>query len=330
MCSEFLTRWINLRIGLLLFVLVFNANLVSHSHAQLFRKFGAAPQAPPVVFDQIPTQQQLMNHLQTRAELVKQLSASVSVSMAGVPAKIKGSLQVEFPNRMRLKAGFAGMTEMGVDVGSNEEQFWIWSRAPLPNQPPAFYYANHREYAQSAMRKSIPLDPKWLIEGLGLVEFEPTDVNFNPQPMQGGWVRFVTARQTPSGPQYRQILLNARTGLVAQQAIYDAEGIRVAYTNSIDYKVHVVGGQQVSLPQRVELFMSQPGQDDMRMEIKLSSVSLDPLYGAPEAMWAMPNPGRTQKINLAQVSNAAPSSVPRNPLPTRSRTQGAAIGYQRN
>jgi hypothetical protein len=299
------------------------------SEAQWFRNFGKAKQAPAAVFNSVPTQQQVVNLFRSRADQVTQLSANVAISIPGAP-KIKGTLQVEFPSRMRMKAGFMGITEAGVDVGSNENQFWIWLRAPLPKQPPAFYHANHQEYAQSAMRKSIPLDPKWLVEGLGLIRIEPHEVYDTPKPLQGGWVRFHTLEQTASGQQWRQVLINARTGLIAQQAIYDDAKNIIAYSNSRDYKVHSINGRQISLPEKIELFMTQPGGEDMNLTISLSSVSLSPLYGAPEEMWGMPNPGKTEKINLARVSTANQNQMPARPANRLNQPQGRVIGFSRN
>jgi hypothetical protein len=301
----------------------------SESDAQWFRNLGKVKQAPAKVFNQVPTQQQVLNLLNGRADQVKQLSANVAISIPGAP-KIKGTLQVEFPSRMRLKAGFMGINEAGVDIGSNEQQFWIWMRAPLPNQPPAFYFANHREYAQSAMRKSIPLEPKWLVEGLGLIRIEPYEMYGAPAAFENEWVRFHSIEQTASGQQTRQVLISAQTGLVAQQAIYDEVGNIVAYSNSKDYKVQTIGGQQVSLPERIELFMTQPNGEVMNLMITLNSVSLTPLYGAPEAMWGMPDPGKTEKINLAQVSTMNPSQTQNGSQAPRSRPSGRVIGFSRN
>ena len=305
------------------------ASSTDRSDAQLFRKLGwSAPKPPPTVFDQVPTQQQMERHLQTRADLVRQLSSSVTVSIQGV--RITGSLQVEFPNRMRLKAGFAGLNELGVDVGSNENQFWIWSRAPLPNQPPAFYFANHREYQQSAMRQSLPLDPNWLIEGLGLFRLEPSD-SFHTLPVKdNGWLKFVILRQSGNGNQFRQILMDSQTGLIVQQAIYDAAENRIAYANTRDYKTQMLDGKPVSMPKHIDLFMTQPNGEDMKMAITLRSVSLDPLYGAPEAMWGMPDPGSVPKINLAQVSSLQPSTNQAGQQNYGRQPAASGVGFQRN
>ena len=170
----------------------------TQARGQVFRKFGGSVDRIPVAFDEMPNQQQLLAELKVRSEVVRQLSSNISVSMAGIP-KIKGTLQIEFPDRMRMKAGLLGVSEMGVDVGSNREHFWIWTRASTPGQPPTFYFANHAAFERSPVRKSIPLDPKWLMEGLGVVRIAPTDVHHGPFMTDGRWMKFYTVRQTSTG-----------------------------------------------------------------------------------------------------------------------------------
>ncbi|MFT7632416.1 MAG: hypothetical protein ACI87E_003468 [Mariniblastus sp.] len=324
--------------------------LMTQTGCQLFRRFGTAPQPLPVAFKELPTQQQLIANIEARAASVQQLSSKVSVSIQGVPAKIKGTLQVEFPDLMRMKAGIMGVAEMGVDVGSNRDNFWIWSRASLPNQPPAFYYANHREFEQSPLRQSIPIDPKWLVDGIGLIRFQPTDQHYPPTMSAGGRIKLLTVRQTASGPQTRQLLLNARSGLIEQQAIYDPSQQLLAYSNSSEYKTVMHNGIPFALPQKIELFMVQPNNEFAKMVIELGSISLNQLNGAADVMWAMPNPSGVQKINLTQVSalgsqqaplnqslnpaqipnpylnqNFNPNQYQNQPLP-----QTPGVGYQRN
>ncbi len=304
------------------------ATITTQTGCQVFRKLGGTVERIPVVFNDLPTQQQVLDQMKSRAEVVKQISSNVSVSMAGTP-KIKGTLQVEFPDRMRMKAGFLGVSEMGVDVGSNRENFWIWTRASIPGQPPAFYFANHEAFQKSPVRQSIPLDPKWLIEGLGVIHFDPTDVHYGPVMGEGQRMKFFTVRQTPTGPQTRVMLLAVGTGLIEQQALYDASNQLIAYTNSSKYRTFTHASQQVSLPQRIELHMLQSNGQDTKMVVDLGSISLEPLYGDPSRMWSMPTPEGVNRIDLAQGSTFdARKGFPAN-SPAQRGTKALEAGYQR-
>lgn len=279
---------------------------------QIFSRFGGKVDNVPILYNQLPSQQELLANLNARSARVRQLNSSVTVTMPGVP-KIKGTLQVEFPDRMRMKAGLAGISEMGVDVGSNAEQFWIWSKADLPGQPPALYFANHQEFERSPVRQAIPMEPKWLIDSLGLVAFRTDDVHYGPVLAADGRMKLFTVRQTPNGPQTRQILISSSTGLIEQQAAYDSSNRLIAYTNSSKYKNYAE--HQVSLPQRIEMHMIQPDGQDVEMVVDLGSFSIGTptvkaLYGDPVKMWAMPDPVGVPKVDLARVSPVNPQNTP--------------------
>ena len=282
--------------------------LPQNASGQFFSKLWKKPNPIPILFQQTPNQQQLLNALNSRYQSVRQLSSSISVSIDGMPTKIKGTLQVEFPDRMRLKAGVMGVSEFGIDVGSNENDFWIWSKAALPGQPPAFYFANHQAFKQSSIHQQLPLDPKQLVDALGLVAFAPNQEHRGPAVNADGRLQLVTVTQTHSGNQYRSTLINAATGLIEQQAIYSANMARIAWSNSVDYRNYPIGqtGNSISLPQRVEIHMDMKDQagkiQTQKITVDLGTFSIDSLYGDPRKMWEMPDGGRTQKINLAQVS----------------------------
>jgi hypothetical protein len=227
-----------------------------------------------------------------------------------------------------MKAGLMGVSEMGVDVGSNSKQFWIWSKAALPGQPPAMYYANHDEFERSQVRQAIPLEPKWLIDALGLVQFSPADVHHGPVLAAGGRMKLFTVRQTPTGPQTRVTLFSSSTGLIEQQAAYDSSNQLIAYTNSSNYKNYAE--HQISLPQRIELHMIQEDGQDVKMVVDLGNFSIGTptvkaLYGDPVKMWTMPEAPGVPKIDLARVPPGYPQNQPNNGPPNASEYPMPAI-----
>ena len=300
----------------LLFLGLFSMGLCTLTGCQIFGgRFSGASAKPIPAYNNLPSQQQLLDNLRARSAQVRQLSSSVSVSVPGAP-KIKGSLQIEFPNRMRMKAGLMGVPT--IDVGSNDEQFWGLLKASIPGQAkPALYYANHEAFNRSPIRGSLPLEPKSLIDSLGIMEFSPNDAHFGPLAAPGGRMKLYTVTQTPTGRQTRVTLLNATSGLIEQQALYDASNQLLGYANSSNYRNYAE--QQVSLPQRVELHMIQPDGQDVKVVVDFGTFSVGTpgaqvLYGNPERMWAMPSPDGIPVIDLAQVSSVDPrygTSAPR-------------------
>ena len=76
---------------------------------------------------------------------------------------LTANIAAERPGRFRLTAGTA-ITGQEIDLGSNDELFWMWVRR---NQPPAVYFCRHDQFANSAIRQMMPVEPAWLLVGDG-------------------------------------------------------------------------------------------------------------------------------------------------------------------
>lgn len=266
--------------------------------AQLF-KFGRKKNdAPPVVFERVPTQAELLQHIAANSQKFRQLSSDLRISLDGTP-QLRGTMQLELPKRLRIKAGVMGVSQFGVDVGSNEQDFWVWTKVNLPRQKPAIFFASHEGYKQvaSTARNAIPLEPVWLLEGLGLIEFESTDVHRGPELTPEGFLRLYSMRQTPSGRNIRVTLIHPQQGTIQQQALYDSQNQLIAYTDSKDYRSFPERG--ISLPEKIEMYLFQSGQQT-KMVIETSDYQFDSLYGDPNQMWGMPQPEGIQSVNLVQ------------------------------
>ena len=266
--------------------------------AQLFKFARKKNNAPPVVFQRVPTQAELLQHIASKSEAFRQLSSDLRISLDGTP-QLRGTMQLELPKRLRIKAGVMGVSQFGVDVGSNEQDFWVWTKVNLPRQKPAIFFASHEGYKQvaSTARNAIPLEPVWLLEGLGLIDFESTDVHRGPDQTPEGFLRLYSMRQTPTGRNIRVTLIHPQQGTILQQALYDSQSRLIAYTNSTDYRSFPERG--ISLPEKIEMYLFQNGQQ-VKMVIETSDYQFDSLFGDPNQMWAMPQPKGIQSVNLVQ------------------------------
>ena len=262
----------------------------------------ATPEAPaaPVTRQPSSAQIQLIKTLNARAQAVQQLNAPVTVKIPGAP-KIRGSLQVEFPKRMRLKAGVLGVSEMGVDAGSNEQQFWVWSKMSLPGSPAALYFANHDQYQNSQARSQIPMEPEQIINALGLVTLDPNGRHYGPFPEGKRHVRLYTIENVNGARQTRMLLINANTAAVEQTSVYDQNNQLVAYANALKFKNY--NQHKISLPQKIEIHVVQPGKDDFVMKVDLGSFSVNSLFGDPNQMWAMPEARNVNRVDLGTLGN---------------------------
>ena len=87
-----------------------------------------APKAP-VIFETTPASAGLVAAIEANASAVQQMESDIRLSMEGMPAAIRGKLLFASPDNLRLKAGVLGMTDSGIDIGSNRERFWIYNKS---------------------------------------------------------------------------------------------------------------------------------------------------------------------------------------------------------
>lgn len=266
---------------------------------QIFHGFGTKTTPAPAVLNGLPSQAMLLGRLNEHSSRVRQLQANVALELPGTP-RLSGTLILERPNRLRLKAGVGGISEMGFDVGSNAELFWIWNKASLPGQPPpSIYYARQSDYHLVQQLASIPIDPQWIIDATGLVEFSPADVHQGPF-AEGGRLKLITTRRTPTGHVTRVSVIDPRTALILQQALYDANNRLIGYTNSTNFEYFET--EKVSLPRRIEMHLFGPQGQDLKLAINASQYRINAFFGNPDQTWSMPNPDGVPLINLAEVN----------------------------
>lgn len=258
--------------------------------------FRSVPTAAPVIFEAAPDLGQLTQAINANSAAVRQLSCDVQVRMEGVPP-LSGTLIVEKPRRLRLKAGLIGITEMGIDVGSNDEEFWIWNKTAIGGQVPTIYFAQHAAFAQSAARQSFPLEPQWVIDALGLMTLADDGSLQGPIPRPDGRYEIRQQLQTANGPATKVLVVDAKTGLVQQQSIYDARQNRIAYVNAIQHEYFAE--YQTALPRRIEIVAGADGNTST-LTVDLAGHKLNQLYGDPERQWSMPRPADAQAVDLAR------------------------------
>ena len=278
------------------------------SGCHLLTRFHAPLPKPPVAFQAPPNQQDLIQQVQRNTQAVRQLQADVSVTMDDV-WNARGTLVLERPQRLRLKIGAVAVPIL--DVGSNDEHFWIYNQTSLGGQTPALYFARHREFANSPLQQSLPLRPQWIMDALGLIEFTPDQNLEGPFPRQDGRVELRSTLQTAQGPMTRVTVIDPQYGWVVQQSVYHANHKLVVYANSTKYRYFPE--QQVSIPQYIELHIFDPTGQEMEVTLRLSNIRLNAFYGDPAQAWQMPTPTNVPQVDLTQVNLQAQQGIPSSP-----------------
>jgi hypothetical protein len=231
---------------------------------------------------------QVVNANTSRVQSIYTNNANISVPLM---LPLRAQIAIERPRRLHLWADTM-MTGPEVDLGSNDEIFWFWAkRSPQP----AVFFCRHDQFANSAARNLLPVEPEWLIEAFGLTTFDP-NVNHRGPTAAGGRLRIDTPLQTASGPMSKVTFVDESQGWVLAQHLYDAQNRLVVSALSSNHWRDPETG--IVLPTRIELqtpASATASQFSLRLEMR------DLQVNKPQnpQFWALPSYAGYQPLNLA-------------------------------
>ncbi len=269
----------------------------------------------PRILPPSPTLEQVIAAVNQNNSQIQSFSTNqASISGRGFPA-LRASVAFQRPQRFRLRAelGVLGSTEL--DLGSNDDLFWFYVKR---NQPPALYYCRHDQFAASPARQMTPFEPAWLIEALGVAEFDPA-LPHQLTCLPNDKLRIDTIRNTPDGPVTKVTFLDGSQGYILEQRLYDAH--RQLLARSVASGHRRDPASNLVMPTAVQIFCP-PAQLEMRID--LGNVQINRLSGEATALWTMPSYPDAPLVDLANFQPpAAPVAIRREPPPAnRQRPPG--------
>jgi hypothetical protein len=264
------------------------------------------PAAPQVLMEGASRDQIVaaVNQNSSRIQSLWVTGASITIPDVLSLPLLSGNIAAERPGRFRLTAGTLAGPE--IDLGSNDELFWMWVRR---NQPPAVYFCRHSQFANSNIRQIMPVEPSWLLAALGIVDIDPASVFDGPLPSArgNGTVELRTWMPSASGRLQKVLLIDARRAWVLEQDIYDQAGTTLlASARAESYRYYPV--EQVSLPERISI---QLPTANLRMSINLGTIQINQLTADRNQLWTMPTFDGYPQYDLG-------NAVPGTPLPRQS------------
>ncbi len=282
---------------------------------------------PTVILDtnpQLATVANIVN--QNSAKVVSLQSNSARISASGMPVSLNANLALRRDRRFRLKADTA-LSGTEVDLGSNDQLFWVWIRR---GDPKALYFCEHSKFHQSAAQSILPVQPEWLIEAFGLTSLDPNVNYIGPEPVGKNRLRISRVFQTPRGLMTKATVLDARYGDVLEQHLYDGNQQLVASALTSDHTKYVLQDQQeVYLPHNVQLVFPQT---NMTLTIDVSSYELNKIGpDAGLALWELPDIPGYPLVNLADPKlqlSPMPGMAPSTGQPTMQQYGGQSYGTQ--
>lgn len=249
------------------------------------------PQSPPLprALPPSPTLDQLIQVVNGNSSRIQSFyTAHATLSGPGIPAL---STRIAFgrPRFFRLYA--TDLTGPEVDLGSNPEWFWYWVRRA---QPPAIYFCRHDQFANSPARHTIPVQPDWLIEALGVSEIDPSLPQQGPFPLQGDRLELRTIRETPDGPVTKVTIFDGAQGWILEQHILNAQGLTLASAVASGHRRDPLSG--LVMP-GVVVVNCPSAQFSIRID--LGPVEINRLSGNTAELWKMPQIPGTPAVDLA-------------------------------
>ena len=210
----------------------------------------------------------------------------------GVP-RLSAQVACEPPRRFRLRAQ-TSVTGSELDIGSNDDLFWLWIRR---HQPPVMLFCRHDQYAQSSARRLLPIRADWMPELLGLVNFRPEDRHEGPFPLPDGRIEIRSRIHSGEGELFKSTLLDGTTGLVVEQHLFTTTGERLASCRTSRHRVDPQSG--AALPRLVEVSWPASG---IEFQLELAAITTNTPATDPGQLWQMPAYEGYEPIDLADPS----------------------------
>lgn len=241
--------------------------------------------APHLSNSKNPPLQELVAHLNQNTERIQSWRAdNVRIQTNGWT--LTGKLAVEKENHVRLIVSSPMGNE--VDLGSNDERFWVWSR----RMEPAFVTCRHENIEQARQKMGIPFEPNWLMQTLGVAPLPVSGVKLEAAPNHEQ-ARLVEELVSIHGyPLRRVLLVDLKRGIVVEHSLYDHNATRIALAKLSGHTHDKASG--IVMPHRVLL---EWPQNQISMTMDLGKIQINP-KSIPSQVWQMPEMPRYQVVNL--------------------------------
>ena len=256
---------------------------------------------PPITNLTQPTLEELTSAINRNSQNIRNFTTeNASILMPGVWTPLLSRITFERPKRMRIQGSVSTLSGQEFDFGSNDEIFWLWTRRGTNEM----WHCRHELYPNSPVRSFIPIDPDWLIEALGIIEFKPTDQHYGPTRMKDGNWEIVSYCQTPSGQYIKRTVIDSKIGVVVRQELYNPqrEWIALAESSNLDLD----RGTSIYYAKKIEI---QCQGMDGKMTINLGSPTFNTSIPLASSTFVMPVFEGYRAVDLSSPAFLQPHGV---------------------
>jgi hypothetical protein len=237
-----------------------------------------------------------LNANAARIQALRTTSMDITTTVGLQSFNTRGNMVFQKPHNLRLSVSSAIKQE--ADIGSNDQEFWWWISR---DDPPYLYHVTHADFAASRGQIRLPFQPDWIIEALGVGEYDP----HRPYQLTGSGNAFqlVEVARAPDGQTVRKITRLSRNA--QNEILVTAHEVRDARNNQEIFSAKVTQVQRdqqrtgAILPKVVEL--RWPAQR-MSMTMRLNDVTVNPELPPPgtSQLFVRPNLVGVRSYDLAR------------------------------
>ncbi len=239
-------------------------------------------------------------------------STTVTVNQSKFGGGVSGQMAMERPRNFSLKLE-RGFGTPVVDVGSNPQEFWFWTKDAKDK---AIYVGQFD--SQGKLPPDILVQPEWIVEAMGMRPIPATELDRIRVERLRDQNQIVLTHDRSDGSGNKMIkrtILDAGTNQIRQHLFYlpGETNTPVAIVTPSNYTKRPISSENsnedssesVDLPQRIQLRLnpSRETKDQLVMDFALRDIHLNPPFTETnrEALFTVP------RITGYQVVSVTPS-----------------------
>jgi hypothetical protein len=257
----------------------------------------------PRMLPETATLDQIVTLVNDNANRVQSLQATqATLSVPGAPS-LRATVALAPPRRLRLRAD-ASLTGAELDMGSNDDLFWLWVRR---NQPPATFVCRHDQFAMSNARQILPVPPDWLLNAVGLAHFDTSQPLEGPFPLHGDRVEIRSRISTVAGDITQITVVDQWEGTVVEQDAYSPQGQLLAVARASRFLRDPATG--ATLPRSIDV---QWPTAQMSFQLDVTNWLINTIPADNYTLWTKPVYPGYPDVDLANpnLRFAAPAGAP--------------------
>lgn len=224
-----------------------------------------------------------LNRTSAQVDSWRSTDARLQISGVGKMFPLSAMMAVEEPSRLRLVVtnGLDGQHE--VDLGSNDDRFWFWAR-PRGEGVKNVLTVSHNELTKMKHELPFPVEPRWLMEVLGVTEYDAAKLRLEKNSNVLHLVNLVSVDSSTGPPGLKRITeVDLRDGRVSAHRLIGPNGQLVAEAKLTEYRKSPIDG--VYLPHKMKLNWPEM---DKQLTISLKSMEVNPQAMSGE-IWNVPD-----------------------------------------